>query len=82
MDQRTISLGLDDLLFFYTDGLTEAFSPDGDTFGEERLQRALKLAETSSAKGVLDALEASVNQFMDPLPAADDLTMLALKRIV
>jgi serine phosphatase RsbU (regulator of sigma subunit) len=81
MDQRTISIGLDDLLFFYTDGLTEAFSPDDDTFGEERLQQALKLAETSSARGVLDALEASVNQFMDPLPAADDLTMLALKRI-
>ena len=31
---------------------------------------------------VLDALEASVNQFMGPLPAADDLTMLVLKRNV
>jgi len=81
MDQRTFSIGLDDLLLLYTDGLTEAFSPKDDTFGEERLQQALKLAETSSARGVLDAIEASVNQFMNPLPAADDLTMLALKRI-
>ncbi|MGD0750190.1 MAG: GAF domain-containing protein [Anaerolineales bacterium] len=81
MDQRTISLGLDDLLLLYTDGLTEAFSPDEDTFGEVRLQQALKLAQASSARGVLDALEASVNQFMAPLTAADDLTMLALKRI-
>ena len=81
MDQRTFSIGPDDLLLLYTDGLTEAFSPNDDTFGEERLQQALKLAETSSARGVLDAIEASVNQFMNPLPAADDLTMLALKRI-
>jgi sigma-B regulation protein RsbU (phosphoserine phosphatase) len=65
----------------YTDGLTEAFSPNNDMFGEERLQQVLKMEETSSARGVLDALETSVNGFMDPLPAADDLTMLALKRI-
>ena len=81
MEQRTISLGPDDLLFLYTDGLTEAFSPNGDMFGDKRLEKALKLVVTASAREVLDALEASVNQFMDPLPAADDLTMLALKRI-
>jgi serine phosphatase RsbU (regulator of sigma subunit)/putative methionine-R-sulfoxide reductase with GAF domain/anti-sigma regulatory factor (Ser/Thr protein kinase) len=81
MGQRTITLGHDDLLFLYTDGLTEAFSPEDEMFGEERLQQALKLAGTSSVRQVLDALEASVNKFMDPLPAADDLTMLALKRV-
>lgn len=81
MGQRTITLGHDDLLFLYTDGLTEAFSPEDEMFGEERLQQVLKLAWTSSVRQVLDALEASVNKFMDPLPAADDLTMLALKRV-
>jgi serine phosphatase RsbU (regulator of sigma subunit) len=81
IDERTILLGRDDLLLMYTDGLTEAFSPNNDMFGEERLQQVLKMEETSSARGVLDALETSVNGFMDPLPAADDLTMLALKRI-
>ena len=38
IDQRTISLAPDDFLLLYTDGLTEAFSPADDTFGEERLQ--------------------------------------------
>ena len=79
--ERTISLGLDDLLLLYTDGLTEAFSPEGEPYGEARLLNVLKMAESSPARGVLDTLEASVNQFMDSLPAADDLTMLALKRI-
>ena len=81
MDERTISLGPGDLLLLYTDGLTEAFSPEGETYGEERLRQVLKAPETSSARAALDALEASVNQFMGSLPAADDLTMLALKRI-
>ncbi len=81
MDERTIQLRPDDLLLLYTDGLTEAFSPENDMYGEERLRQVLKAAETASARGVLDALEASVDQFMDSLPAADDLTMLALKRI-
>jgi len=65
-----------DLLFLYTDGLTEAFSPNDDTFGEDRLEQGLKMVGSASTRGVLDALEESVNKFMDPLPAADDLTML------
>ncbi len=51
LDERTISLGLDDLLLLYTDGLTEAFSPEDDTYGEERLQEVLKTAETSRRAG-------------------------------
>jgi len=82
MEEHTILLGHDDLLLLYTDGLTEAFSPEDDMYGEERLQNALKSAGSISVRGVLDALESSVNHFMDTTPAADDLTMLALKRIV
>jgi sigma-B regulation protein RsbU (phosphoserine phosphatase) len=80
IQECTISLGPGDLLLLYTDGLTEAFSPEGDTYGEEHLQEVLKAAEPSPAPEVLNALEASVKQFMGPLPAADDLTMLAVKR--
>ncbi|HVM70232.1 MAG TPA: GAF domain-containing protein [Anaerolineales bacterium] len=81
IDQRTIVLGSNDLLLLYTDGLTEAFSPQDETFGEERVLETLKAMEAAPVKNVLEALETSVNQFMHPLPAADDLTMLALKRI-
>jgi len=80
MEERTISLGSDDLLLLYTDGLTEAFSPEDELYGEKRLHREIKAARGASARDVLTALEASVNQFMGSLPAADDLTMLALKR--
>ena len=79
--ERTITLGLDDLLLFYTDGLTEAFSEEDDIYGEERLQQVLLSEEAAPAQEVLSALETSVKQFMGLRPVADDLTMLALKRI-
>ena len=82
MEDRTITLELDDLLLLYTDGLTEAYSPDDEPYGEERLQQVLKTAETETARGVLDALEASVRRFMGSLPPADDLTMLGIKRTI
>ncbi len=80
MEDRTITLAPDDFLLLYTDGLTEAFSPDDETYGEERLQQVLEAAEVATARGVLDVLEVSVRQFMGPLPPADDLTMLGVKR--
>ena len=79
--ERTISLAQEDIILFYTDGLTEAFSPDDEMFGEGRLRQALEKSEIASAGGVLNELEASVNKFMGSMPAADDLTMLALKRV-
>jgi len=81
VEERTITLDPGDFILLYTDGLTEAFSPEDDIYGEERLQQLLKTTEKVTARGVLNAIEASVNQFMGPLPAADDLTMLAVKRI-
>jgi serine phosphatase RsbU (regulator of sigma subunit) len=80
MEDRTITLELEDFLLLYTDGLTEAFSPADETYGEERLQQVLEAAEAATARGVLDVLEASVRQFMGPFPPADDLTMLGVKR--
>jgi len=80
MEDRTITLERNDFLLLYTDGLTEAFSPEGETYSEERLQQVLESTEMTTVRGVLDVLEASVRRFMGPLPPADDLTMLGVKR--
>ena len=80
MDERTIKLGSGDILLLYTDGLTEAFSPADETFGVERLEQVLDPAKIGSLRGLLDLLEGTVLKFMDPLPLADDLTMLAIRR--
>ena len=82
MEDCTIMLEPDDFLLLYTDGLTEAFSLEGETYGDERLQQVLEAANEETARGVLDVLEKSVRQFMGSLPPADDLTMLGVRRTI
>ena len=41
LEQTTVSLGDDDLLLFYTDGITEAMNRQDHEFGTERMERIL-----------------------------------------
>jgi serine phosphatase RsbU (regulator of sigma subunit)/putative methionine-R-sulfoxide reductase with GAF domain len=80
-EHRTISLGQDDSLLFYTDGLTESYDMSGDFYGEERLEVALAENHFSSAGELMDVVEKNLMDFVGDMPAADDLTMLALRRV-
>lgn len=81
MQERTISLAVGDTLLLYTDGLTEAFSPDGILFGDERLVDALKSIQSHTADEVLDLVDQHLNEFIETVPLGDDLTMLSVKRM-
>ncbi len=80
INERTITLEKGDCVLFYTDGLTESFSPAGDIYGEERLQSILGKLTCCSVQEMLDTVEADLHSFTDPLPPADDLTILAVCR--
>jgi sigma-B regulation protein RsbU (phosphoserine phosphatase) len=69
-----------DRLVFYSDGVTEAFSPQGDMYGDERLQQVLNSNRGGSAQSALDAILTSVYAFSHNAPPADDLTLLVLRR--
>ena len=79
--QRTIPLGNEDSLLFYTDGLTESYNIDGDFYGEEQLENALKENQCSSANELANIVERSLLEFVGDMPPADDLTMLVLRRL-
>jgi serine phosphatase RsbU (regulator of sigma subunit)/putative methionine-R-sulfoxide reductase with GAF domain len=81
MSARSISLGAGDLLLLYTDGVTDSFSPEGGLFGESRLIETVRPIRDQGTEEVLDAVEKRLNEFSDPLPPADDLTMMAVKRL-
>jgi sigma-B regulation protein RsbU (phosphoserine phosphatase) len=80
MNQRTIVLESGDLVLLYTDGLTEAFSADGEFYGDARLLDRLKSMQAETAEEVLVAVESHLNEFTDPMPPADDMTMLVVRR--
>ncbi len=81
MQERTISLAVGDNLLLYTDGLTEAFSPDGKLFGDSRLMDALISIQEHTADEVLIVVEERLNEFIESIPLGDDLTMLLVKRM-
>jgi phosphoserine phosphatase RsbU/P len=96
IEERTVSIEPGDSLILYTDGLTEAFSLQGEMYGDERLYQVLQQTwselqdvgdhyETErqlSAKQMLDLIESSLSAFVQEAPAADDLTLVALKRLI
>jgi len=70
-----------DYLIFYTDGITEALSPAGDFYGEERLRATIRgAAGEGSAQTMLDAIEASVAAFVGDSAPSDDITIMVLRR--
>ena len=80
-EQNTILLEKDDSLIFYTDGLTESYNIDGAFYGEARLESALAHNHCSSATELMGVVEKSLLEFVGDMPAADDLTMLALRKV-
>lgn len=69
-------------LFLYTDGITEAFDPDGQEYGDARLHRSLQaaVAETDHAPEHITArVLADVHAFERGAPQADDITCVALR---
>jgi sigma-B regulation protein RsbU (phosphoserine phosphatase) len=78
--QRTVALRSGESLLMYTDGLTEAFSPEGEFFGEGHLLRMLSETPVSSAGRLIETIDTTLQDFVGSEGLADDLTMLALRR--
>jgi sigma-B regulation protein RsbU (phosphoserine phosphatase) len=78
--ERMIRISTGDSVLLYTDGVTEAFSPEGSLFGESRLLEAIRSNSSSTAEALLDTIDADLDEFIGPLPLSDDLTLLAIRR--
>ena len=68
-----------DALFVYTDGVTEAASPEGELFGEERLVSALNRCVDMSAKETIESVRESIETFVGDNDQFDDITMMCFK---
>jgi len=86
-EERQCQLRPGDFLIMYTDGVTDAFSPQGEAFGEVRLRQALletcQLARHAqlSAQQMLEAIDQQVVAFVAEAAPSDDLTLLVLERL-
>jgi sigma-B regulation protein RsbU (phosphoserine phosphatase) len=79
LDEATLQFSRGDVLVCYSDGLTDAVSPDGDYYGMERLKRMVARAGYESARILAEAIIADVDAFRAGTPQPDDLTLLVMK---
>ncbi len=68
-----------DLLFVFSDGVTEADRGD-EMFSDERLEKALGDYMELDPKPLVEQLMTDIEAFLEGAPRSDDITMLALKR--
>jgi len=81
IEEREVHFDIDDCILFYTDGLTEAASLEGDLFGDDRLEQLLNDKRCISPVDIIKSIEEDVFEFMETNILADDLTMFLIKRL-
>ena len=67
-----------DMLFLYTDGVTEAEDPAQDLFGTKRLEQAILEVRGQTAQQAVDHVVARVVAFAKGAPQSDDITCVAV----
>jgi serine phosphatase RsbU (regulator of sigma subunit) len=70
-----------DLLCLYTDGVTEANSPDGTEFGFPKLKELLAGQVGRQAVDIEEELFKALEEYAQGEPFADDRTLLMLRRL-
>lgn len=80
-EEGSLTLDAGEGVYFYTDGLTEAFDSDHIPFGEERLSGCLSANATGSASDLAGAVTAAIAGFVGDAPQHDDITNLVIKRV-
>ncbi len=76
----SLTLNKEDMVLFYTDGVTEAFNKENEIFGDKRLEDLLKSKKFYKSEDVLITVRDAVFDFSKGVPQADDITILVIKK--
>ena len=74
-----LTLSPGDMIFFYTDGITEAMNSQRELYDESRLKTALdRVSDKCTANEMLSTVFDNVKQHVGDAEQSDDMTMLGL----
>ncbi|RMH61428.1 MAG: GAF domain-containing protein [Calditrichaeota bacterium] len=79
LEEMEVKLGVNDILAFYTDGLTEAMNADGEEFGEERLAEIIRQNADKNVEGIRESVIDAIMAFLNDSNLHDDLTLVIVK---
>jgi phosphoserine phosphatase RsbU/P len=74
-----VPLHTDDIVVFYTDGVTEAQNEVGDRFGADRLGEAVEANRNEDPEELVAAVLAALGRFAGVKQHDDDLTIVVMK---
>jgi sigma-B regulation protein RsbU (phosphoserine phosphatase) len=77
--ENRMKLDMGDLLYLYTDGVTEATDGNLELYGEKRLQEALNRQGKVPVRQLLTGIRQSIDHFVGDVEQFDDITMLGLE---
>ncbi len=77
--QHSFKLSPGDVIFVYTDGVTEATNAKNELFGTDRMLTALNKNTQTDLKGIISNVSGGINAFVKEAIQFDDITMLAFK---
>lgn len=77
--QHSMQLEEGDVVFFYTDGVTEAMDEAGNQFGDDTLLEVLGKAAGADPEDMTRQVVDAVHEHAGGAPQSDDLTCLALR---
>lgn len=77
--QKTFGLERGDLLFLFSDGITEARNSSGDTFGSDRLRECIEAQRQLDPEAMVEASRRAVAAYCGSERLADDATLVAVR---
>ena len=77
--EESTTLAPGEILYLYTDGITEATNANEELFSLERLERVLARNAATDVRGLAAATLSEVEGFVGDAPQSDDLTLLCIR---
>ena len=78
-ERTELTLRPGDTLILYSDGVTEAFNPDAECYGNDRLLADVGEFNGDSVPGITEGLLKKVRAFAGSAPQSDDIAIMALQ---
>lgn len=79
--EGSVTLGQGDVVFMFTDGVSEAMDSQEVDFTEERLEEVLKTVRTKTPSEIIHAVQAALETHTQGTPQSDDITVLVIKAL-
>jgi sigma-B regulation protein RsbU (phosphoserine phosphatase) len=74
-----LSMAQGEMIYLYTDGVTEAINEGEELFAEARLEAVLHTVAQQSSAGVVKSVAGAITNFVAAAPQADDITTMAIR---